>query len=161
MVRAPPDQVELGPSFVEGGRRARRHWATDDALSRAAGAAARILIVEDDFLVSTELEAALTEAGFEVVGVARSAPQAVSLAESERPQLAVVDIRLVGDRDGIDAALAMFKEHGIRSIFATAHSDAPTRDRAKPANPLGWVPKPYMPAQLLPLIRNYLASRKD
>jgi DNA-binding NarL/FixJ family response regulator len=134
--------------------------ATDDSLAAENPGSPRILIVEDDYLVASELEAALEDAGFAVIGVARSAREAVSLAKSAQPQVAVVDVRLVGDHDGIDAALAIFKDHGIRSIFTTAHSDEPTRQRAKPANPLGWVPKPYRPNQLVPLIRSYLAARK-
>jgi DNA-binding NarL/FixJ family response regulator len=151
----------FAPPIRGTGTRTPQTRATDDSLAAESPSLPRILIVEDDYLVASELEAALEDAGFAVIGVARSAHEAVSLAKSERPQVAVVDVRLVGDHDGIDAALAMFKDLGIRSIFATAHSDEPTRQRAKAANPLGWVPKPYTPAQVVPLIRSYLAAKKD
>jgi two-component system, response regulator PdtaR len=117
---------------------------------------ARILVVEDDFLVSMEIEAALQLAGFEVVGVASSADEAIALAASAQPLLAIVDVRLTGPRDGIDAALAMFKDHGIRSIFATAHSDRHVHARAAPASPLAWLQKPYSMLLLIDTVRHAL-----
>jgi DNA-binding NarL/FixJ family response regulator len=139
-------------------RRIAPAWAKDDAAAADAQAGARILIVEDDFLVSTTLEAALTDAGFVVVGVAASAAEAVRLAQTERPHLAVVDIRLTGEGDGVVAAETMFRELGVRSIFATAHDDADTRKRARQASPLGWVGKPYTPARVIALVRRALAA---
>ena len=124
--------------------------ATDDA--------ARILIVEDDYLAATEIEAALIEGGFEVAGIAHSAEHAVQLAKTERPTLAVMDIRLASRRDGIEAALEIFQETGIRCIFATAHHDTEMRSRAQPAAPLGWLPKPYSMHSLLLLVRQALAQ---
>ena len=129
----------------------------DDKVStRQAGKRARILVVEDDFLVATQLESALTDAGFEVVGVASCGQDAIELAMSERPRLAVMDVRLAGDRDGIDTALALFAEHGIRCVFATAHHDEHARRRAEPAVPLGWLAKPYTMASLVTMVRRAL-----
>jgi DNA-binding NarL/FixJ family response regulator len=108
-----------------------------------AGASPRILIVEDDYIVASELRNALDEAGFRVVGVADSADQAVELARSTRPALAVVDIRLFGTRDGVEAAVEMARTLDVRSVFATAHHDPATRARGQAANPLGWLRKPY------------------
>lgn len=102
-----------------------------------------ILLVEDDFLVSMEMETGLEEAGYEVAGIAATAEEAVALAAERRPALVVMDIRLASDRDGVDAALEIYRTLGIRSIFASAHGDARTRARAEPAQPLGWVAKPY------------------
>jgi DNA-binding NarL/FixJ family response regulator len=119
--------------------------------------AARILVVEDDYLVALQAEAALTDAGFEVVGVAASADEAVTLAARERPTIALMDIRLAGERDGIDAAVEIFRNSGIRSIFATAHTDARTRSRAAAAEPLGWLPKPYSPESLVEIARQAVA----
>jgi DNA-binding NarL/FixJ family response regulator len=133
----------------------RRHlqvvFAREDVAGSAEGPAlaARILIVEDDYLVATQMEAALTDAGFDVAGVAASAEEALALAIARRPALVVMDVRLSGKRDGIDAALELFGSLGIRCVFATAHHDAKVRVRAKAAAPLGWVPKPYTMAALV------------
>jgi DNA-binding NarL/FixJ family response regulator len=67
-----------------------------------------------------------------------------------------MDVRLDGPRDGIDAALELFRVHGIRCIFATAHHDLHARRRAKPAAPLGWLPKPYTMPSLVELVRQAL-----
>jgi DNA-binding NarL/FixJ family response regulator len=126
---------------------------TDD--TEVAGkrqAPTRILIVEDDFLIAMQTENALTEAGFHVVGTATTAEQAIALAREQRPFLAVMDIRLASERDGIDTARQLFGELNVRCIFATAHDDPRTRERAEPYAPLGWLAKPYTMASLLALI---------
>jgi DNA-binding NarL/FixJ family response regulator len=132
--------------------------AADSASGGGAANPPRILIVEDDFLVATELEYQLTQAGFDVVGVATSAEDAVALAEEHEPSLAVMDVRLAGNRDGVDAAIQLFRTLGIRSIFATAHADNETMARAKTASPLGWLQKPYSSASLIKAIKAALDS---
>lgn len=122
-----------------------------DAAEAPAGPT-RILVVEDDFLIALQTEAALTEAGFQVVGTATTAEEAVALAKEERPFLALMDIRLASERDGIDAARQLFSELNIRCIFATAHDDPRTRERAEPYAPLGWLAKPYTTASLVALV---------
>jgi len=67
-----------------------------------------------------------------------------------------MDIRLATARDGVDAALAIFRSTGIRSIFATAHADQHTKERAAEACPLAWVAKPYSMASLVGTIRHAL-----
>jgi two-component system, response regulator PdtaR len=109
----------------------------------------RILVVEDDFLVAAEIEIALSDAGFDVAGVAATAEEAVALAQAQRPALVVMDVRLVGERDGIHAAVEIFRNLGIRCIFATAYYDQDSLERAKPAMPLGWLQKPYSMVSLV------------
>jgi two-component system, response regulator PdtaR len=128
----------------------------DAGSQKGPGQSARIVIVEDDYLVASEMEAALTEAGFSVAGVAGSAEEGIGLAASERPALVIMDIRLQGTRDGIDAAIELFQEHGIRSLFATAHGDPAVRRRAQAASPVGWVLKPYTMDALVRAVRRAL-----
>jgi DNA-binding NarL/FixJ family response regulator len=153
-VHRPDAGQRLAPTLP----RPRVVFARDDA--GGADAAPRehpgVLIVEDDFLVAMQMESALIDAGFEVAGVAASGEDAIELAASEQPRLAVMDIRLAGQRDGVDTALALFAEHGIRCVFATAHSDAQVRRRAEPASPLGWLQKPYTMASLVEMVRRAL-----
>jgi DNA-binding NarL/FixJ family response regulator len=117
----------------------------------------KLLIVEDDHLVALDLETALLEAGFAVTGIAASAEEALALARADRPDLVVMDIRLAGRRDGVDAALDLYREEGIRCLFATAHSDSDMRRRAEGARPLGWLAKPYQPQALVRAVRSALA----
>ncbi len=82
------------------------------------------------------------------------------MAASIRPALVLMDIRLAGRMDGVDAALALFRAYGIRCIFATAHNDPEVRRRAAPAEPLGWLPKPYAMPALLAAVRQGFADLK-
>lgn len=118
----------------------------------------RILVVEDDFLIGLQTVAALVDAGFDVIGSAATAEEAVALAKAQRPSLAVMDIRLASERDGIDAAQELFRELGIRCIFATAHDDPHTRRRAEPYAPLGWLAKPYTMTSLVTLVVDALSQ---
>jgi DNA-binding NarL/FixJ family response regulator len=135
--------------------RPRLVYARGDATGASASSekAPRILVVEDDFLVSAEIEAVLTAAGFEVVAVATSADEAVRLAGAENPRVVVMDVRLDGGRDGVDAAIEIFESLGIRSVFTTAYHDGETRRRAAPATPLGWLAKPYTMESLVVALR--------
>jgi two-component system, response regulator PdtaR len=121
----------------------------------------RVLVVEDDFLIAMQNEVALTAAGFEVVGPATTAEEAVALAGEVQPVLAVMDIRLASTRDGIDAARQLYQDFAIRCIFATAHDDAHTRGRAEPYAPLGWLPKPYTMASLVAVVAGAIAELRQ
>jgi len=130
-------------------------FATDESAGSRMRASkpARILVIEDDLLIATQIETTLTEAGFGVVGLAPTGEEAIELAAKDPPDLAVVDIRLAGDRDGVDTALELFRSHGIRCIFASAYSDDEARQRAAPAAPFGWLQKPYTMASLTDMVR--------
>ena len=119
----------------------------------------RVLVVEDEYFVALAAEEALAAAGFEVVGVAATAEEAVEIARAERPDLVLMDIRLAGVRDGIDAAAEIRSGLGIPSLFATAHSDAATRARGEgAAAPMGWLTKPYAPTELAAAVAAALAK---
>jgi DNA-binding NarL/FixJ family response regulator len=124
-----------------------------ETAGRSSDARARILIVEDDYFVATALEEILVDAGFAVVGIAITAEEALHLATLHQPALAVMDIRLAGPRDGIDAAMELRSQCGIGSVFATAHGDKATRARAKDVQPLGWLTKPYSAKSVVETIR--------
>jgi CheY-like chemotaxis protein len=102
----------------------------------------RVLIVEDEFYIALDVEASLGALGHTAVGIAVSADEAVRIAEAERPDVVLMDIRLAGVRDGIDAADEIYARFGIRSLFVTANTDAQTRRRAAAANPIGFLEKP-------------------
>jgi DNA-binding NarL/FixJ family response regulator len=114
----------------------------------------RVLIVEDEVLIVLELERALTAAGFEVVGAAASADEAVALAEQEQPDAALMDVRLRGARDGVDAALEIWQRFKIRSVFVSGNIDEAMKQRAAPARPLGFVAKPFITGQIVALLRS-------
>lgn len=108
-----------------------------------------ILIVEDEFLIASECEWILSDAGFEVLGLAADEQEALSLAEQTRPHLVLMDIRLARGGDGIEAAKLIRSRCGIRSLFVSAHGDPETQSRGSAADPVGWLVKPYTPSMLL------------
>jgi DNA-binding response OmpR family regulator len=127
-----------------------------DRLRGGPGSLRRVLIVEDDYLVGLELEYHLTAAGLAVVGIATTAEDALAMAALQRPEIAIVDVHLASERDGVDAAIEMNARFGIRPIFATAHADASTRQRGEAANPAGWLQKPYGSETLVALVKDTL-----
>jgi DNA-binding NarL/FixJ family response regulator len=114
----------------------------------AAGAAPRILIAEDDRLVALDLSTMLGEFGFEVCGIAHSADQALTLAQQRGPDLVLMDIRLEGESDGIEAAERLRTGLGIHVVYLTADSDRATVARATRTEPYGYVLKPVRPLDL-------------
>lgn len=106
-------------------------------------------MVEDEFLIASDCEIILEEAGHEVVGVAADELEALELAERTRPDLVLMDIRLRRGDDGVKTARAILSELGIRSIFVSAHGEGEVGRRACAAEPLGWVRKPYTAEVLL------------
>src|SRR5690606_28668383 len=132
--------------------------SSDAGAADNRGRAARIMVVEDDHLVAMDVEATLNEAGFQVVAIAGSAEEAFAIGLAERPDIAIMDIGLVGDRDGVDAAIQLCREINVRCIFATAYHDLVTRKRAEAAAPLGWLAKPYQPEALVRAVRRALVE---
>ncbi len=108
----------------------------------------RILVVEDDFLLSTDLAQKLADMGCEVVATAYSGDEAVSLAKELQPDLALMDIRLRDDFDGIAAAEKIKAECRIPIIFLSAHADESTLKRAARSGAFGHLTKPVRAEEL-------------
>lgn len=139
--------LAAAPEDDEGEHKQRRDSCALDVRSL------RILIVEDEFFISLDMQNILQDLGHTVVGIAVSADEAVRLARQTRPEVALVDIRLVGPRDGIEAANEM-RRFGVPAIFVTAHNDPQTRARADAVAPLGFVAKPVNAQRLQLELRN-------
>jgi CheY-like chemotaxis protein len=134
----------------------RPHNSVSPAENEHAGnAAVRVLIVEDEFFVAMDVETILSDAGCEVVGIATSADEAVAKARHSLPDLILMDIRLQGDRDGIDAASEITRDHKIPIVFVTANPDAVTDARAQHARPIATVSKPFTRESLLVALAIY------
>jgi CheY-like chemotaxis protein len=102
----------------------------------------RVLIVEDEFFISLHAKDLLETLGHITVAIAVSADEAIAIASTERPDVVLMDIRLIGPRDGIDAADEIRRRFGIGSIFVTANTDPKTRKRAQAARPIAFLEKP-------------------
>ena len=103
----------------------------------------RVLIVEDQFIVSEEIKEILLQKGYHVVGQCASADEALSLLESQTCDVAILDINIEGDKDGIDLANEILNRHQIAIIFLTAYADKQFLDRAKQVKPAAYIVKPF------------------
>ncbi|POR05681.1 hypothetical protein AU468_00465 [Alkalispirochaeta sphaeroplastigenens] len=110
---------------------------------------ASILIVEDERIVALDIQTRLESLGFRVVGIARDGETALRLADAESPDLALMDIQIVGDLDGIEVARHIHEHFGIPSIFLTAFSDRQNLARAKAAQAYGYLLKPFQERELV------------
>lgn len=108
----------------------------------------RILIVEDERIIALDLKRRLERFGYQVVGMAAEANDAIELASSELPDLVLMDIMLSSGSDGITAATEIRRRHRIPVIFLTAYADETTIQRAKIAEPVGYVLKPFKEREL-------------
>ncbi|HEX5638084.1 MAG TPA: response regulator, partial [Gammaproteobacteria bacterium] len=102
----------------------------------------KILILEDDVAVAEDLRLKVGQLGYHVMGVVRDAAHALILAQSQKPDLALVDIVIHGEMDGIQVA-ERFKPLGIPVIYITSHADNALLERAKITEPYGFILKPY------------------
>jgi signal transduction histidine kinase len=106
-------------------------------------AGTRVLVAEDEAMIAEALSLSLTRLGLVVIGVADSADEAIAVVRDSRPSLVMMDIRLKGARDGIDAAAEIRDRFGVPVVFLTAHADDATLQRAKQSDPFGYLVKPY------------------
>ena len=108
----------------------------------------KILIVEDEFFIALDAEEQAKALGHAVVGIAVSADEAIRMAGEEKPDVVLMDIRLVGAKDGIAAAGEIRSQYGIQSIFVTANTDPSTLAQAKAVGPIGVLEKPLTSERL-------------
>ena len=112
----------------------------------------RILIVEDEAIVALDIQQRLESFGYVVVGKAATGERAIALTEQQAPDLVLMDIRLQGAMDGITAANAIRQRFYRPVVFLTAHSEAITLERAKLAEPFGYIIKPFEDRELRTII---------
>ncbi|MGA7721869.1 MAG: response regulator [Ignavibacteriaceae bacterium] len=109
---------------------------------------ASILIVEDNKIVILELKEMLESMEYHVIETASSGEDAIAKAESVKPDLIIMDIRLKGDMDGIETSASIRKNMDVPIIFLTAHTDENTVQRAKYIEPFGYIIKPFEEREL-------------
>src|SRR6202158_5948692 len=111
----------------------------------------RILVAEDETIIRLDLRDLLERAGFEVCAEARDGEEAVALARSERPDLALMDVKMPR-LDGIEAARRILEENPIPIVMLTAYGQEDLVSRAVEAGVFGYLVKPFRETGLLPAI---------
>lgn len=103
----------------------------------------RALIIEDEALIVEELSERLSRLGFSVIAAVDSAEEGVAIATRELPDLVLMDIRLKGDKDGVQAAEEIRQQVDVPIVYLTAYSDQSTVERAKRTEHDGFILKPF------------------
>lgn len=109
---------------------------------------AKILVVDDEAIISMQLEERLTFIGYEVVGMAASGEQGVEKARMLKPDIVLMDIVMPGKFNGITAAKLIHDELDIPIIFVTSYADDKIIEEAKQVNPYGYIVKPFNELEL-------------
>jgi two-component system, response regulator PdtaR len=123
-------------------------------------AALRILVAEDETIIRLDLKETLERAGHEVCAEARDGEEAVALARAERPDLAVLDVKMPR-LDGIEAARRILAERPIPIVMLTAYGQDELVARAVEAGVFGYLVKPFRETDLLPAMQTARARHAE
>ncbi len=102
-----------------------------------------VLVVEDEAIVSKDIQHSLKKLGYNVVGSSSTGEKAIELASELRPDIVLMDIMLKGELTGIDSAEEIRAKLGIPVIYLTAYADEGTLSKAKVTEPYGYIIKPF------------------
>ncbi|MEH1823991.1 MAG: ATP-binding protein [Nostoc sp.] len=116
----------------------------------------KVLVVEDEYILAINLQESLESLGYVVLDIADSAEGAIAKATELRPNLVLMDIRLRGEMDGIEAAEQIWHNLQIPVIYVTGHSDQSTVERATLTSPFGYILKPIKEQELYVAIQTAL-----
>jgi CheY-like chemotaxis protein len=109
---------------------------------------AKILVVEDESVVTLDIQDHLVSLGYEVSATAASGEEAIRKAAQTNPDLVLMDIKLKGKMDGVEAAEQIQARFGVPVIYLSAFSDWTTMQRAKATHPFAYLLKPVEESHL-------------
>jgi two-component system, LytTR family, response regulator LytT len=125
----------------------------------------KVLIVEDELIIAEDMKSMLKELRYEVIGVARDNKSALDKLAQEIPDIALIDIQLKNNDNGIDLGKTIKENYYIPVVFVTSHSDKITLEKAKQINPEGYIVKPFEKADLYTAIElavfNFSSRKKS
>lgn len=108
----------------------------------------RVLIVEDEFFIALDLQDQIESLGHRVTAAARDLEGCKSAAQAERPDVALMDLRLAGGTSGIDASRWLYEVLGVRCILISGNLDDATRAELSAFEPVAFIGKPILEHQL-------------
>jgi DNA-binding NarL/FixJ family response regulator len=114
---------------------------------------ASVLIVEDQVLIAIHLQDLVEEAGHRVSAIAHDTAAAMAAAARQRPAFAIMDLRLANGSNGLDAARQLYETYGVRCLFVSANIDDEVRKTADRFQSLGYIGKPFLPAEVITAIQ--------
>jgi len=119
---------------------------------------ARIMVVEDEGVVSIDIRNMLRQAGYDIAAVAFFGEEAVKKVKDAHPDLVLMDIGLKGEIDGIEAAKKIRERYKIPVVFLTGFADENTLAKAREADPSGFLIKPINEEELRKTIEEALSG---
>ncbi len=102
----------------------------------------KVLLVEDDWIISKEISYSLHDLGFDVIGTCDTGEEALKMIKANKPDIVLLDIDLSSEMTGIDVAKKLKQENTVPFIFLTAFADSKTIEMAKVAEPYAYLIKP-------------------
>lgn len=111
-----------------------------------------ILILEDEMIIAKSIKSYIEKIGYSVAGIAQNGSDAIQIAEQYKPDLAILDVVVDGDMDGIETGRELLKLN-VPFLYLTAYGDMKTRQRAKETKPLGYIIKPFNDTVILNTIK--------
>lgn len=112
----------------------------------------KILVVEDERIIATDIKDCLEKSGYTVPAVAAYGEQAITKVAEFKPDLVLMDVMLKGDMTGVEAAEEIVTRFNIPVVYLTAYSDQTTLEKAKVTQPFGYILKPFEETQLITTI---------
>lgn len=119
-----------------------------------------ILVVEDEAIVARDIQRTLDDLGYDVLTPAATCEDAILRASERCPDLVLMDIRISGERDGIETAEILRRRFRVPVVFLTAYADDVTIERAKRAQPYGYLLKPIKPNELRSAVEVVIYKRQ-
>ena len=110
---------------------------------------ANVLIVEDDAVIALDLQMQLEQQGYNVIAAVANAADAVAAVGKARPDVAIVDVRIMGDVDGLSLAEELYVCEDVPVVLLTAYADPAFVERALAGGAYGYLTKPYEKGALL------------
>ncbi|MEQ8237746.1 MAG: response regulator [Cyclobacteriaceae bacterium] len=128
-------------------------------------ATVKILVVEDEMIIANNICMILEDLGYQVLEPAINYAEALETIERDEPDLALLDIQLIGKKDGVDLAEQINSKYHFPFIFLTSNSDAKTIERVKNVNPHAFLVKPFKKEDIYTSIElalhNYSSNKKE
>lgn len=121
----------------------------------------RILIVEDDINIAENIEEILQLLGYVNIDLANSANQAIKIVKKYRPDIIFMDIKLKGDKDGIELGEILKQMVDAPLVYVTSYSDPTIIERAKRVNPAGFIVKPFNTNDIHAIVEIVLYNRRS
>jgi len=118
----------------------------------------KILVVEDEAIIAMDIQFMLRKLGFSQLEVVDTGEESLQKVAVDKPHLVLMDIKLKGELDGIEAAKQIFFEYNVPVIYITAFGDEKTLERADGSARYGFITKPFEETELQSTIESALSQ---